>query len=143
VAEARKPQKRGSKRFTSFQVDRPPTGRGPTATGHFWDVFRKLVVERQFFSTPDRLTAQIKNMAPADHGVDIGVAAMVKVLGSAATDRAIERPVAIEREQVDHAILLVTAPLGLFAVDALAGILHHLTASRYVFRRVYTPAVDP
>jgi hypothetical protein len=82
-------------------------------------------------------------VALADHSDDIRGAAVVKVFGTAAAHRAIKGPVAIEREQVDHAILFVTTPIGFFAIDALAGVLDYLTARRYVFRRIYTPAVDP
>jgi hypothetical protein len=94
----------GASRFTLFQVDCSPAGHGPAATGNLWDIFRKTIVERELFATPYRTTAQIENMPPPDQGNDVGVAAMVKVLGSAAADRAIERPVVIEREQIYHTV---------------------------------------
>src|SRR5262249_20885593 len=60
----------------------------------------------------------------------------------AAAYRTVERPVVVQREQVDHLVLRIAAALGFFAADALAGVLDHFAARGNVLTCGDTPAVD-
>ena len=125
--------------LTLFEVDGTPAGRGAAAAFHLFDIFPEVVIDRQFLALPNRFTGEIENVTLADLGDDIRVAAMIDVLRSTAANGAIEGPVVIECEEVDHAILLVTAAFGLFPADALTGVFHHLATHRNIFESVNTP----
>jgi len=127
---------------TLSQVDRSPAGNGSAPAWDLLNIFREVIVERQLFPASDGLAAHIEDVTLANFGDDIRITAMIEVFRSTAADRAIEGPIVVQREQVDHAILLVTPPLGFPAVDALAGILHYFAASWYIFRCVDAPAVN-
>lgn len=60
-----------------------------------------------------------------DAAYQVGIAAMVDDLGSAAVHGAVQRPIGIYGEQIS--VVAVAANFGFFAIQALPGILNHLT----------------
>jgi hypothetical protein len=125
-----------------IQVDRAPAARRAAATCHFIDVIGEVVVDGELFTFTDRTPAHKEDVTLANDSRKIGIARVVDVLGTAAADGAVERPVVIESEQIDHARLFVAAALGFFAADPLASILDHFTAFGDVLTGVNAPAVD-
>jgi len=74
-------------------------------------------------------------------GAEVGVAGVIDVFGSAAADRAIETPVAVDGEQVDE-IGRFGAALGLLAADAFAGVLDDLALGRDALAGVDAPTMN-
>src|SRR5450759_4854259 len=118
------------------QVDDAAAGLGAAAALHLFDVLGEAVVHRQFLAAANGALAHVEDVALGVHGAEIGVATVVDDLGAAAAERAIERPVIVECEEVgDRSI---AAPLGLAAADSLARVLDDLAPRGDGF-----PGVDP
>jgi hypothetical protein len=67
---------------------------------------------------------------------------VIDVLSAATAHRAVERPVIVKREKVDHAPLLLAAAPGLYPADAFAGVLDHLAARRDALGGIDAPPVN-
>src|SRR5690242_14269919 len=81
-------------------VDRAPALRRTAPAGHPLDLLREAVVHRQLLASLDRTLTHIQDVAPEVPRVQIRVATVVDILGSAASHRAVERPIIIQRKQV-------------------------------------------
>ena len=101
-----------------------------------------MVIDGQLFSLSDGPFAYTQDVAVPDDRPDVGIATVIYVLGTAAADRAVERPVFVQGEKVDHAPLFFAAAPRLFPADTFAGVFQHLAASRDVLRGVDAPAVN-
>ena len=129
-------------RFDLFEVDGPAAQSRPAFAGYVFNVFGEMVIDGQLLAFADRAAAHVKNMAFPDNGDNVRVAAVVDVFGAAAAHGAVESPVIIEREQIDHPRLLIAAPLRLAAADAFSGVLDDLPSRGNVFAGVNPPPVD-
>ena len=124
------------------KINRAPADGRAAFTGILLNVLREVVVHRELLALANRLSAHIENVLAADYRHDIRVAAMIDVLRAASAHGPVERPVVVEREQVDHAPLFLAAAPGLAAADALACVFDHFAARRNVFARVDAPSMD-
>src|SRR5947209_1691258 len=101
-----------------------------------------MIIDRQFLAFADGATAHIKDVALPDDGLDVGVAAVIDKLRAAAADGAVERPVIVQGEKVNHSPLLFTAAPGLSAADPFAGVLHNFVARGDVLGGIDAPSVN-
>jgi hypothetical protein len=124
------------------KINRAAAEGGPASARDFLDVLREVIIDRQFFALADRALAQIKNVALPDHRFDVGIAAMINVLRTAAAHRTIDRPIFVEGEKVNHAPLLFAAAPRFLPADSFACILHDLSASRDILGGINAPAMD-
>src|ERR1035438_1624224 len=111
------------------QVDHAAAGLGAASALHPFDVLVEAVVHRQLLAAPDGALAHVEDVALQVHGAQIGIATMVDDLGARAAERAVERPVIVQREEVSHRP--IAPPLGLAAADSLARVLDDLAAGRW------------
>jgi len=108
--------------------NRAPAGSSATGARKCTHVLPEIVVHRQLLSGLDGAQAHIQHMPFHDAAHQVGIAAMVDDLGAAAAYRAVQGPVIVHRKEVG--VIAVAAVFGLFPVQALAGVLNHLTISR-------------
>src|SRR5450759_842203 len=123
------------------QVDHAAAGLGAASAPHLSDVLVEAVVHRQLLAAADGALAHVEDVALEVHGAQVGIAAMVDDLGARAAERAVKRPVIVQREEVSH--WSGTPPLGLAAADSLARVLDDFAPRRDRFLGVDPAPVDP
>lgn len=125
-----------------LQIDRSAAKRRAAPAGYILDILREMVIDRELLAFANRPTAHIEDVALTDDRHNIRIAAVVDVLRAAAAYGAIQRPVVIEREEINHPRLFVAAALCLPAADTLAFVLDDLPAGRDILSGVNSPAVN-
>lgn len=110
-------------------------------TRNLFDFLVEVVIERQFLAGTDIAQAHVQDVSLDDARHQIRFAGVIDELRSRAARRAVDRPVLVERKQINK-IARLRAPLSLAAADPLAGILDHLAAARNKLRRVYAPSMN-
>src|ERR1019366_9484863 len=123
------------------QVNHAAAGLGAASALHLSDVLVEAVVHRQLLTAADGALAHVEDVALEVHGAQVGIAAMVDDLGARAAERAIERPVIVQREEVGDRPS--APPLGLAAADSLARVLDDFAPRRDGFLVVDPAPVDP
>ena len=100
----------------------------------------EMIVDGKFLTLADRSFAEVQYVAADNASLAIRFATVIDKFGAAATRGAINRPVAVEREDV------VQRPrgtdFGFAAADAFTRVFDHLPVRRYVLARVNAPAVN-
>src|ERR1700733_443901 len=81
-----------------LEIDRTPAAGRPALARNLFDILREVVIDRQLFTLADGPAAHIQNVPLPYDRPDIGVAAVIDVLSTAAADRAVESPIIVERE---------------------------------------------
>src|ERR1039457_5200864 len=100
-----------------------------------------MVVDSQFLLGLNRAKAHVEDVTFDDSRHHVWLAAVIQVLRAGTADGAIDRPVGIEREQVDE-IACIRAAFGFTAVDLLARIFYDLPVGRNQLGRIDSPAVN-
>ena len=126
--------------FWRNQVDGPAARGCATRASDLADLLRESIVDGQFFAGLDRAPADIENVPFEDSSSQVGIATMVDDFGAAAADRAVQRPVIIQGEQVGE--ISLTSFLCLAPADPLAGVFDDFVVGRDLFERVDTALMD-
>src|SRR3954453_22344011 len=121
-------------------VDDAPARLRPAAAPHLVELVREAIVDGQFLAFADAALAHVEDVTLEDYGAETGVAAVVDDLSPGAADSAVERPIAVEGEQVGEGT--VAAAAGLAAGDLLAGVLDHLAARGDVLQCIDAEPMD-
>jgi len=125
-----------------FDVDGSPAFGRAAITGNLLDVFRKVIVDGELFAFSNVAFCHVKNVAFGDQGTDVGVAAVIDVFGTAAAYRAIQGPIIIQCEQVNHRTLFIATPPRFLSIDAFAGVFNYLAISGNAFAGKEAVAVN-
>jgi hypothetical protein len=92
-----------------WRVDGTPAARRPAFARNPFGIVGEVVIDGQLFALADSPPAHTQDAAIPEDRPDVRIASVIDVLGAAAADRAVECPVFVESEKVDHASLLFAA----------------------------------
>ena len=116
-------------------------GGSAAGTGECPDIFIEVVIHGQFLAALNGAQAHVEYMTSHDAAHQIGIAAVIDDLGPTAAHSAIEGPIGVDGEQIG--VVAIAANLSFFSVQALAGVLHHLTIGRNTLTGEHSITMNP